>query len=312
MKLSKKLSSIFFVTTLIFSLPIIVSAAEPPASVTEPTFEVHYVSEIFKKEPRSYGLRGDSGLWDALQEHFSSELIDPISTTPTWFESELKSQICTTLGIKELSLENKEKNIYVKEFDYKGMSGGVVSLSWWITKGVPLLTDRYKTLYESLFPGIPEKDDTSETFKRTSEFGSVCAPMSCTVERPTIVVIPKVLVKLPGGTAAWMRLFGKSKIGHQVKIGDNFYIVPYLYSPNVGHSKFYNGYRYNGLTDDNLYVLRAALMTLKDTDNPLDWIQCSDPASSTIQCSRYTTTLLDYTSLFSTCAEDIAANLGLV
>lgn len=284
----------------------------PPASAATPTSEVHYVSEIFKKEPQSYGLRGDPGLWDELEKHFRSVLIDPLSATPTWFESELKSLICKRLDIEELSLKSEEDAVCVKNFDHGGMSGGVVSLSWWITKGVPLLTDRYKTLYESLFPGISEKDDTSETFKRTSEFGSVCAPMSCTVERPTIVVIPKVLVKLPGGTAAWMRLFGKSKIGYQVKIGDNFYIVPYLYSPNVGRSKFYNGYRYNGLTDDNLYVLRAALMTLKDTDNPLDWIQCSDPDSSTIQCSRHTTTLPDYTSLFSTCAEDIAANLGLV
>ncbi len=187
--------------------------------------------------------------------------------------------ICKRLDIEELSLENKEKNIYVKELDYGGMSGGKVSPDWWQSEGIPLLTDRYNKLYRSIF---------SDTLK---------------VRFPN-VIIPKALADMPNGPHIWMLLFGPSMTGQIITDGSEYYIVPQLCAR---HSKFYKGYHYYGLTDDDLRKLHAVFKNLGCEDDFSQWVLCDVLESKSVNAALGKVMwLCKYIRQIKTCAEDIA------
>lgn len=101
------------------------------------------IGELFAKEPRQWGLRGDPWLWEAFARR-SEGLELPASrgvlegTLRQWFGAEV--------GVA-LSSPHHD-TVFVERFAHGGMSSGHVSLSWWREKGMPLLLRR------SSLPGL--------------------------------------------------------------------------------------------------------------------------------------------------------------
>ncbi len=98
--------------------------------------------EIFKSEPSGWGLRGDPEFWKQLGERFE-KFDDP--------KNEIKFGKKLDFEFNELLKKGEKKSddiIWFEEFSQQGMSGGSVSIVWWIKRGLPLLKERYaKTLY---------------------------------------------------------------------------------------------------------------------------------------------------------------------
>ncbi len=100
------------------------------------------VSIIFKERPSNWGLRGDPGFWDYL-ENFFSYYHFPIEF------SEVKDLITkehVKLAGEELT-ENSE--CYCEQFDNGGMSSGYISGKFWIKNAFPILEDRIKNLQKN-------------------------------------------------------------------------------------------------------------------------------------------------------------------
>jgi len=97
---------------------------------------------IFENELFQYDLRGDPLLWRELKEYFRLRSV-PGS------EEELQAQIHT--GIYELTSRqlSRGKNFYVERYNEGGMSGGIVCSDFWLQRGIPLLTGRFRKMKES-------------------------------------------------------------------------------------------------------------------------------------------------------------------
>ncbi|MDP8100239.1 hypothetical protein [Phocoenobacter atlanticus] len=100
-----------------------------------PKYEI--IDELFE-ELEQWGLRGDPYLWRTLKERFK---YSSISNT-----EEFHSFLIDTFKDKAAGEPTKDKNYYVKEFNFGGMSSGGISSNFWIEKGFPLLIKRYKQL----------------------------------------------------------------------------------------------------------------------------------------------------------------------
>ena len=100
-----------------------------------------YLSELFKERPCQYGLRGDKHFWEYLEGYFST-IEFPYSedrlTDDIYYNFEKVSGV-------ELTVDAQP---YVKEFAYGGMSSGVLSGKFWITKAIPLIVGRYRNIRE--------------------------------------------------------------------------------------------------------------------------------------------------------------------
>lgn len=92
--------------------------------------------DVIFQEPDQTGLRGDSLLWGELREYFNSvDLPNDLAE----FTSVLVSQFMkfTTQSIFQC------EDIPVERYESGGMSGGVVSGSWWRENGIPLLERQF-------------------------------------------------------------------------------------------------------------------------------------------------------------------------
>lgn len=96
--------------------------------------ERNSVSKIFNETPGSWGLRGDPCFWDDLKRHFENTLF-PYSLDA--FEAEVKRFFKDIAG-KTLSGDS----VYVEKYARGGMSNGMVSCSFWLEQGIPLLLER--------------------------------------------------------------------------------------------------------------------------------------------------------------------------
>jgi len=94
------------------------------------------IGQLFEVEPAQWALRGDSHLWMDMRAHFTSIAL-PESA------DELEDLIAKTFH--ELCGQPLEtvNDIYVKDYDHGGMSGGKVSAQFWRERAVPLLLSRY-------------------------------------------------------------------------------------------------------------------------------------------------------------------------
>lgn len=93
--------------------------------------------EIFKSKPSSWGLRGDPEFWDELSKKFE-KLTDP--------KNEIEFNKKLDFEFNELLKKGKKTSndvAWFEEFSQLGMSGGSVSIGWWVNTGLPLLKERY-------------------------------------------------------------------------------------------------------------------------------------------------------------------------
>ena len=104
----------------------------------------HYVSELFIEKPERYGFRGDPFFWDYLKEYFSAkEFLYSIEQ----IIDDIYQQFYQVSG-EQLTTE---ANPYVQEFAHGGMSSGRLNGEFWITKGIPLLINRYRLMEKRIF-----------------------------------------------------------------------------------------------------------------------------------------------------------------
>ena len=94
---------------------------------------------LFLPKPQQWGLRGDPFLWQELQRKCADFTPDMDIEA---FERELDRVF---EGILESGSETmSEDSLHFDSFPKSGLSGGLISLSWWLEKGLPLLKERYK------------------------------------------------------------------------------------------------------------------------------------------------------------------------
>ena len=93
------------------------------------------VAEIFRERPKRWGLRGDTYLWNDLEQVFREV---QLPCDEECFLSKLYLAIEEIVG---QSLEDGE-NMDVKMYDCGGLSSGKVSYDFWINRAIPLLMER--------------------------------------------------------------------------------------------------------------------------------------------------------------------------
>jgi hypothetical protein len=93
--------------------------------------------DIFDNKPEQWGLRGDPEAWAELREKFKNF---NNSKPEKEFNKKLDEEF------KKLINKGKTKSqnmVWFENYSQHGMSGGFVSLDWWLEKGLPLLKDMY-------------------------------------------------------------------------------------------------------------------------------------------------------------------------
>lgn len=86
---------------------------------------------------RQWGLRADPHVWRALRERLADV------PTPAGEDDVRRAYAAAFGAITGLDLDAEpERRVYLEDLDHGGMSGGVVDLEWWRTKGLPLLVER--------------------------------------------------------------------------------------------------------------------------------------------------------------------------
>ena len=98
-----------------------------------------YVSAIFEDIPSSWGLRGDPYFWEDLKQHFENYKL-PYSVRD--FETEV-SKFFYEISGEPLT---KDCKVYIAKYAHGGMSSGMVSGSFWLDHGIPLLVERLKKI----------------------------------------------------------------------------------------------------------------------------------------------------------------------
>lgn len=86
---------------------------------------------------RQWGLRGDPHAWRTLRDLLGAT---PTPVTPEAVRAAYVEGLSQLIGADLDS--SGDHQVYCDDLDHGGMSGGVVDLDWWRTKGVPLLVDR--------------------------------------------------------------------------------------------------------------------------------------------------------------------------
>lgn len=96
-----------------------------------------YVESVFVNKPEQWGLRGDAVFWEILKDYYAHIKL-PYSCER--FEKDIYNMFFKITGsnLSSTSICQSEKLINCKG----GISNGVVSGSFWIDKGIPLLKER--------------------------------------------------------------------------------------------------------------------------------------------------------------------------
>ena len=94
------------------------------------------LSDAFDVQPDQWGTRGDPHVWRAMRELLVGV---PVPEDDEAVRAALVAAFNEVTGA-DLDAET-EKYLHREEFNHGGMSGGMVYLDWWRTKGVPLLIE---------------------------------------------------------------------------------------------------------------------------------------------------------------------------
>ncbi|GIH09768.1 hypothetical protein Rhe02_78350 [Rhizocola hellebori] len=102
------------------------------------------MDDVFKREPASWGLRGDPHVWRALREHLSGQ---DIPGSADEVASLLNRGFTELVGLDLLSYP--ASSVYVERYARGGMSSGMVDLDTWRRRLMPLLVKRAQRLLEA-------------------------------------------------------------------------------------------------------------------------------------------------------------------
>lgn len=92
------------------------------------------LSLIFERTPRQWGLRGDPYLWEEMKKNCERKSLDID-------DYELAGYVCEFFKKMTGIQLTYEAEAHVGELAHGGMSSGMVSGSFWISKGIPLLIE---------------------------------------------------------------------------------------------------------------------------------------------------------------------------
>ena len=97
------------------------------------------LSELFRKTPHQWGLRGDVWLWKDMSERFES--------VPCPRNAEEVAAIVSRT-FQELTGKpiTHGEHFYVEKYAHGGMSSGFVVPEWWRDRGIPFLQQRLEEL----------------------------------------------------------------------------------------------------------------------------------------------------------------------
>ena len=96
------------------------------------------LGSLFDRQPLKYGTRGDTYLWAALRERFSTL---PLPKASSDVERAIRDAFRELVGVP---LEAGAEIVHVDAFDGgSGTHAGYVSPDWWATRLVPILLDRH-------------------------------------------------------------------------------------------------------------------------------------------------------------------------
>jgi len=97
------------------------------------------VADLFQQKPAPWGLRGDPHLWQEMATYFAET---PLPSTAAQLEQLLTAAFETLTGQPITT----ETHVRVDRFPRSGMSGGMVSPTFWRETAVPLLLTRYEKI----------------------------------------------------------------------------------------------------------------------------------------------------------------------
>lgn len=99
------------------------------------------MSALFDPEPETWGLRGDPHLWRALREQLVGQAIPPSIGEVT----SLLHAAFRELADADLTTDPASQ-VYREQYAHGGMSSGMISLSTWRDRLMPMLTERARAL----------------------------------------------------------------------------------------------------------------------------------------------------------------------
>jgi hypothetical protein len=97
------------------------------------------IDEIFSKEIGG-GLRGDPHMWQYLKDKLSDL---ETNASLSEFKATLESHFYKLLFYDGQRF-TEGGDVFISSFPKVGMSGGFISINWWIETGIPLLCERYE------------------------------------------------------------------------------------------------------------------------------------------------------------------------
>ena|SRR6266566_5448774 len=102
------------------------------------------MADLFDPEPRTWGLRGDPYLWQALREHLSGTDI-PASVGEA--VALLHAAFGELVGLDLVG--DPAPSVYLERYAHGGMSSGMISLDTWRQRFMPMLAERARTALEA-------------------------------------------------------------------------------------------------------------------------------------------------------------------
>ena len=130
---------------------------------------------------RQWGTRGDPHVWRAIRERIGA------TPTPDADDAVRHAYVDALREVTGVDVDaSQEPSIYLETYNFGGMGGGHVSLEWWRTKGIPLLTERATARRPAR---SPSRSATAAPFPR-----NCCR--SCSI-RSAAAPVP------PAATVAW-------------------------------------------------------------------------------------------------------------
>ena len=102
------------------------------------------MADLFDPEPRTWGLRGDPYLWQALREHLSGTDI-PASVGEA--VALLHAAFGELVGLDLVG--DPVPSVYLERYAHGGMSSGMISLDTWRQRFMPMLAERARTALEA-------------------------------------------------------------------------------------------------------------------------------------------------------------------
>ena len=101
------------------------------------------LADLFDPEPRTWGLRGDPYLWQALRAHLSD------TAMPASAGEAVRLLHAAFAELTDTDLDNPAASVFREQYAHGGMSGGGISLDTWRQQLIPLLAERARKLLDT-------------------------------------------------------------------------------------------------------------------------------------------------------------------